>query len=46
MIKHILFILCLVSFPLYAQVGGGVQIDLEAPDHVVAGSNIRKRVEK
>ncbi len=39
MIKHILFILCLVSLPLYAQVGGGVQIDIDAPDNVVAGSS-------
>jgi hypothetical protein len=39
MIKHILFILCLVSLPLYAQEGGSVQIDLDAPDNVVAGSS-------
>lgn len=39
MIKHIFFILCLVSLPLYAQVGGSVQIELDAPDNIVAGNS-------
>ncbi|MFC2129551.1 hypothetical protein ACFLQX_02090 [Bacteroidota bacterium] len=39
MIKHILFALCFASLSLYGQVGSGVQIDLNAPENVVAGSN-------
>ena len=39
MIKHILFALCFASLSLYGQVGSGVQIDLNAPENVVAGTN-------
>ncbi len=39
MIKYILFILCLVSLPLCAQDGGSVQIDLDAPQNIVAGNS-------
>jgi len=39
MIKHILFLLSLVSLSLYAQEGSGIQLEINAPETVVAGTN-------
>lgn len=38
MIKHLFFALCFVSFTLYGQTGGDVQLELNAPENVVAGT--------
>ncbi len=39
MIKHILFFLSLVSLSLYAQDGGGIQLEIVVPETVVAGTS-------